>query len=171
MHNLSGSQVELFAFLGCLNLVALLLLLGYSQPHRLILLLVKGGLALGINELVVAANQLLGVRLELDHLLDSDSAALTAAVKPKVEDSLLVDALRLTQLVVIEFEAHELFISHKLELSAEVRDTSRVKVLDTLEEARTVAATLVERFFTKCNCSDEDIRCLNKFLEISQRRH
>ena len=66
------------------------------------------------------------VRLESYHLVDGDGVLLAAAVQPKLVYGRFVDTLRLANLVTVKFESHKLIRRHKFELSANIRDASRV---------------------------------------------
>ena len=86
----------------------------------------------------------LEMRLEIDHLLDCYSLSNAAAMKPKLVNGLLVDSLRVADLIVVQLQAHELVRSHQLELSAKVRDSSWGELKDSIEVRCSITSTLIE---------------------------
>ena len=64
--------------------------------------------AISIDVTIKDSQLLLVVGLEGYHLLNRDGVLLAAAVHPKLVDSLLVDVLWITNLVVVKFEPHKL---------------------------------------------------------------
>ena len=120
-----------FAFLSGILLLALLLgNLSQPAPVLHVLWYVECGAAIGIDVTIEDAQLLLVVRLEGDHLVDRDGVLLATAVHPQLVDGLFVDMLRIANLVIVEGESHELLRGDKLELSANVRDASRVQLQD-----------------------------------------
>ncbi len=99
-----------------------------------VLLRIKCGFAICIYKAVENVNLFSCVRNELFHLLDSHSAALSAAVEPKLVNRLLVDFCRVTQLVVVEFEAHELYLSDQRQLVTQIWDLHGIQFQDDLKE-------------------------------------
>ena len=82
MHWISSHSLELhFAcFIGLFVLILLCSLGSHVLTVLLVLLLIESGLTFTIDESIVNAKLLLGVRLELNHLLNGENLANAAAV-------------------------------------------------------------------------------------------
>ena len=98
-----------FAFLsGILLLTFLPCDLGHPASVLHVLRHVECRAAISIDVTIKDSQLLFVVGLEGYHLLNRDGVLLAAAVHPKLVDGLLVDVLRITNLVVVKFEPHKL---------------------------------------------------------------
>lgn len=130
------------------------------------LILVKGGAALVIYEAIVVAQDVLGVWLELNHLLKSESVSLATAVQPQVEDGLAVDAVGVADAVVVELNVHEAVLGHELKLVCQVWNLRWIQLLNDLEESCSVTSALEEGLVAHGNCCDVHIRSLDEHLDV-----
>ena len=118
---------------------------------------VASGSSLLVYELVVELDLALGMRLELNELLERNSVSASTTVEPKFVDHLLIDFIGLTHGVVVELQSHVLTLSDKLELTSQIRDLQWVKVQDHLKELSSITSALIEVDRIHGCSADEDV--------------
>lgn len=139
-----ASELHLLAFFSSSQLLLLVSLILHLGSIRNVLLLVQGGSALCINELVVGNQPLFGVRLELNQLLERDDLVLTVGVKPDLVDHLTVDSACVGKRIIVELQAHELGLRDEAKLSSQIWDLRWVHLQDHIKESCPITLALVE---------------------------
>ena len=120
------SELGLCGLLGSLSFGLELFLLGVLPTERHVLFHVQSGAAVFVDEAILSAQVILLVGCKGNHLLKRNSLGFAATVEPETMDNCSSVSGRVDLRIIIDPEPHEVRLSYKLKLVAEVGDLAGI---------------------------------------------
>ena len=120
------SELGLCGLLGSLSFGLKLFLFCGLPTVRHVLFHVQSGAAVFVDEAILSAQVILLVGCKGDHLLKRNSVGFAAAVEPETMDHSSFDSGGVGLCIIVYPEPHEVRLSYKLQLVAEVGDLAGI---------------------------------------------